>query len=82
MRRTQFYSDKNGKPLTDGQTIKFKIPDPMEESGFCEFEGTIAGGGIGWYCEKEKRIIPFAEFRQYDLGVIDDAEVVTQKALA
>lgn len=81
MIKTNFYRDKNGKPLTDGQKLKFSIPDEMEESGVCEWEVTVSGGGIGWYCDKEKRFIPFAEFSQYDLGVIYDAEVINQKEL-
>ena len=82
MKTTNFYRDKNGKPLIDGQTIRFSIPDEMEETGICEHEVVIAGGGIGWQCNVEDRFIPFAEFRQYDLGVIDAAEVINQKELA
>ncbi|TSE03350.1 hypothetical protein [Aquimarina algiphila] len=71
------FKDKRGKHIKDGHTLRFKLEDKIEPSGYNEFERLVRvaqGGLMGFYSPEEKRVIPFREL--YDNNIVDNAEVI------
>lgn len=67
------FKDKNGNRIQEPGNMFFKIPDELEENGFCEFQAPVKifQGMLGWYCRHEKRVIPFRD--HYKDGNVHDA---------